>query len=85
MKKVFTILTGWGKRIGILQISKAEDKLAELRLRKCKICPLSKESKVLKLLNGNAGYEAQLQCTKCHCPCFEKAIVVDEKCPIDKW
>jgi hypothetical protein len=85
VKKLFNILTGWGKRFGILQTSKAEEKLAELRLSICKACSYSEESKVLKILNGNVNYEAQLKCTKCTCPCWEKAIVVDEKCPIKNW
>lgn len=85
IKKLAHILIGWGKRFGILQTSKAEEKLAELRLKICGPCGYSKESKVLKILNGHATYEAQLQCTKCGCPCWEKAIVVDEECPIKRW
>jgi hypothetical protein len=85
MKKLLNILTGWGKRLGILQISKAEHKMAEVRMSICKWCPYSEQSKVMKILNGNVNYEAQLKCNKCGCPCWEKTIVVDEKCPIDKW
>ena len=85
IKKIFNILNGWGKRLGILQISTAEQKLSELRMKKCTNCPFTTSSKILKLVNGNASYESTLVCTRCNCPCLEKTIVVDEKCPLEKW
>lgn len=85
MKKVFHILKGWGKAMGIVSISRAEEKLSDLRLGICNICQFSEESKVLSIINGEDRYENILKCTKCGCPCVEKTLVVDEQCPIRKW
>jgi hypothetical protein len=83
--KLRNIIVGWGKRLGILQVSTAEAKLSQLRLKECSRCIFSKQSKVLELLNGNATYTAMLYCKRCSCPCLEKTLVVDEKCPINRW
>lgn len=85
MKKIFHILKGWGKAMGIINVSTAEGKLSELRLSICGICEHSDNSKVLEFLNGRAKYKNQLQCNKCKCPCLEKSLVIDEQCPIGKW
>ena len=85
MKKVIHILKGWGKVFGFIPVSTAEAKLSELRLKICGVCEYSKESKALVLINGNANYEHELKCTKCKCPCLEKSLVVDERCPVGKW
>jgi hypothetical protein len=85
MKKFFNILTGWGKAIGILQVSKAEYKLSELRLSICDSCEFAEGSKFLKIINDEAEEVYSLKCTKCKCPCLEKSLVVDEQCPENKW
>lgn len=79
------IIKGWGKSIGILSVSTAEKKLSDLRLKHCSGCPLSATSKFLEIVNGHAKYEHRLVCTKCKCPCLEKSLVVDEKCPVGLW
>jgi len=79
------ILKGWGKAMGVIPRSKAEDKLSALRLKECGKCEHSKSVKLLEFLNGKANYEHRLQCSKCGCPCLEKSLVVDETCPIAKW
>lgn len=84
-RKLVNILTGWGKTRGWIPVTSVEEKLQELRLEKCKVCFHSKESSVLKIIKGEAKYDGILQCTKCHCPCEEKAIVVGEECPVNKW
>jgi hypothetical protein len=85
MNKAARVITGWARRLKIISTSEPLKKLSDLRLRICGNCSLAKESKVLRILNGNADYEHQLQCTKCKCPCLEKSLVTDEKCPVDKW
>lgn len=85
IRKVFQILNGWGKAWGILNVSTGEQKLSELRLKICGDCALSKQSTFLKIIQGNVNNSNELVCTKCHCPCLEKTLVVDEKCPVDKW
>jgi hypothetical protein len=84
-RRIRHIIIGWAKKYGWLPTSKAEEKLSELRMAHCIKCPFSEESKVLKLLNGNVNYEREIYCTKCHCPCEQKSLVVDESCPMKKW
>lgn len=85
MKKLFRILTGWGKAFGWLPVSTPEKKLSELRLKICGICEESETSKALRIINDEAIHGYQLRCLKCKCPCLEKSLVVDEKCPLSKW
>lgn len=85
IKKIGHILTGWGKSLGLIPITPAENKLSELRLKACKTCFHSKESKVLKIVKGTAEEELTLMCMLCGCPCKEKSLVVDEFCPKGKW
>lgn len=84
-KKIGHIIQGWGKRLGLIPISKAEDKLAELRMKQCKKCPHSKKSTVIKIIAGKVNNEETEVCELCHCPWYEKTIVIDEYCPINKW
>jgi hypothetical protein len=85
VKKIGHIILGWGKRLGLISVSKAEEKLADLRLQVCGKCTYAEKSRALRILNGSAEYENQLKCSLCSCPCYEKTIVVDEECPISKW
>lgn len=85
IKKIAHIIIGWGKAFGILPITTSEAKLSALRLKICGQCDYSLKSKVLEILNGHAQYEHILKCSKCTCPCLEKSLVTDEKCPADKW
>lgn len=79
------IIRGWGMRFGLIPTTQAEQKLSDLRLKVCGACRYAKEQKVLKIINGEVNNNAALVCTLCHCPCLEKGLVVDEKCPIKRW
>jgi len=83
--KILHIVTGWGKRLGLLPTTRAERKLVELRVKICSECPFSRESKILAIVNGEGEFQKQLVCTKCGCPSWEKGLVIDEKCPEGKW
>lgn len=85
IRKFRNIIVGWGKKLGLVSVSTAEEKLSELRMSKCKKCRYSSESKTLKLLNGHARYEDVVYCKKCSCPCKPKTLVTDESCPINQW
>lgn len=85
LRKLKHILIGWGKTSGFLSISTAEQKLSDLRLSICSICEFSETSKILEILKDGAHHVNVLACTKCHCPCKEKSLVIDETCPIGKW
>lgn len=85
LKKFFHILKGWGKVLGIISISTAEDKLSDLRLSICEPCFHSVNRQVLELTNGDLDFVDTLVCKKCSCPCKQKSLVIDETCPIGKW
>lgn len=85
LKKMFHILKGWGKALGILSVSVPEKKLSDLRMKICMHCFYSKGSKMLELINGHGEYVNTIYCTKCKCPCKEKSLVTDEKCPMGNW
>lgn len=85
MKWVMHIITGWGKRMGMIPVTTAEKKLSDIRMRFCKTCDDSSVSKVLSIVAGQASYESQLKCDKCGCPCLQKTLIVDEQCPVNKW
>ena len=62
---------------------------SKLRLLDCGKCSFTKQSKVLKFINGDANEIETLVCTGCsknfHCPVVEKSLVKNEKCPKGKW
>lgn len=83
-------MQGWsksvGRRMGLVSLSSSADKLLELRLKICGACPHVKRRKFVEILNSGEDVEVEgLYCPLCHCPCLEKGMVTDEKCPIDKW
>lgn len=85
MKKIMHILTGWGKALGFIRVSTAEAKLSEMRLKICRGCDRAKEKRVFHFVNDEAIVGHDLFCTKCKCPCLQKSLEVDEKCPLSKW
>lgn len=85
MSKLRYIAIGWSKSLGLLPVAEAEQKLSDLRMSICSTCPASKVSTALKIINGEAVKEHALYCTKCKCPCKQKTLVVNEKCPLGRW
>lgn len=85
MIKIKNIITGWGKTLGLLEVSEEEKLISLKRLEACSTCPAAKPSKVLEFIKGEAEEIDTLACTKCGCPIHEKSIVKDETCPMDKW
>lgn len=83
--KIKNILTGWGRRFGFINTPDAIKVLAEQRVAICISCKYSKPVKLLSILNGRAKRGNELYCTQCNCPCLEKALVLAEKCPKNKW
>jgi hypothetical protein len=85
MSKLFNIVEGWGKSIGLFDVSPDERKLSIARMKVCAGCDQAKKSKILVLLKGNAHALAALHCTLCKCPVNEKSLVKKEECPLKKW
>lgn len=79
------ILKGWLKGLGLLRTTTPEQLVSEARLRICGGCTFSHTSRMLSILNGNEIWENSLICEKCGCPCLEKSLVTEEKCPLGKW
>lgn len=83
--KIKNIFLGWFKKWELLKMCEAEKKLSALRLKICDRCDRSKDNKILELINESAITVHRKYCTVCKCPCLQKSVVVDEKCPLDKW
>lgn len=79
------IIRGWGMRFGLIRILPAEQKLAELRVKICTSCPFHKHSNILRIINNEVTNNAEVYCTKCTCPSYEKGLIVEEKCPENFW
>ena len=82
---VLNIIRGWLLGLNWTKRTPEINRLSKERLSVCKVCMHSKSTKVLRVLNGKENYEDSLMCTKCSCPCLEKSLVKQEKCPLKKW
>lgn len=71
------IVTGWGKTMGLLQISEAEQTLSNARLAVCVSCEYAKESTALEIINGGTEKIDVIYCTDCSCPCMQKSLSND--------
>jgi hypothetical protein len=85
IKWLFRVMVGWGRKLKYIDTSPALDALSELRLRTCSKCGHSGTSKILQLTDSGGAYEDVISCKICHCPCRQKTLVIEEKCPIGRW
>lgn len=88
MSVLKNIAEGWGKSLGVLKVSEENKKLALDRVNICVECPYSEEMWLKKFFDGVLKRDelgSGIGCTKCGCPINEKALVIEEKCPISKW
>lgn len=85
MIKIRNILVGWGRRLGIIRTPIDVQILSKERLSMCGKCVYAKHMKLLEIINGKDEYVNTLMCTGCGCPCLEKSLVREEKCPLNKW
>jgi len=87
MIKIIHILKGWFA--SKIYADKDTESISKIRLLECENCEFTKQSKVLKFINGDAKEIETLVCTGCsknfHCPVVEKSLVKNEKCPKGKW
>ncbi len=79
------VLVGWGTWLGALKISEEAKKESERRLKICGSCEFALPSTFLAFINGNAEDINSKYCSKCKCPCEQKAVVKNEDCPENKW
>lgn len=82
------IYEGWSKSLGIADVNEENKELARKRVSICVKCPHAKEmwlksfiDEVLKRDELASG----IGCGKCGCPVNEKALVIEEKCPDNRW
>jgi|KBSSwiStaDraftv2_1062776.scaffolds.fasta_scaffold21894_6 hypothetical protein len=89
LRKIGHIFRGWtkamGARLGFRSLEDKEKKLSDLRLQLCGRCKYAAHKKVLEFINGDDVWVNALFCTKCKCPCLEKSLVAEEKCPMGYW
>jgi hypothetical protein len=81
---VGNIIQGWGRWLGIIPKNTCE-KQAQARREICARCELSKKSKLLEIINGNAQVTDSLYCTACKCPIVQKSLSDKEFCKLNKW
>ena len=79
------IAKAWAKTHGLMDISQEEQELSNARLEICGVCDAAQESKALEVIKGSVEKMDIIYCTKCTCPCHEKSIIKEEKCPLNKW
>lgn len=85
MANLLHIAEGWSKSLGLLEVSKENRELSNRRMAICATCPAAKESSFLKMLRGKMHDVEAIYCTECGCPCNEKTLVNEEKCPLGYW
>lgn len=85
MSRLGHIIEGWGKSIGLFDVSPDEQALSEKRMAVCAECPNAEQSRFLKLLKGESHNMDAIYCKLCKCPVNEKSLVKNETCPIGYW
>ena len=84
MNKLSAIAEGWGKSLGLVEVSEENKALAIIRVSVCVKCPHAKEMWLKKFIDGflrNDELGSGIGCEICGCPVNEKALVIEEKCP----
>jgi hypothetical protein len=82
------IYEGWSKSLGLAEVSEENKELAKKRMSICVECKHAKEMWLKKFIDGalkNDVVGSGIGCGVCGCPVNEKALVIDEKCPEDRW
>lgn len=79
------IIKGWGKSLGLFEVTEEEKKMSLERLSKCAKCKYSKETRILKIVQRKAVDMPGYYCRKCFCPVNEKSLVKEEKCRMGLW
>ncbi len=80
------VVIGWGKWLGLIEISQENKEESERRLKICEsnVCGFAKPNKFLELINGNAQKVDGMYCSQCHCPCHQKSLT-DKICELGYW
>lgn len=77
------IVEGWYK--SKIHSNEESTGLSKDRLKICIKCPEAVEKEFLKIINGSGINEKTKACKICGCPIFEKSLVKNEKCDLNKW
>lgn len=82
------IYEGWSKSLGLAEVSEENKVIALNRVKICVTCPHAKEQWLKKFIDGVLQRDvlgSGIGCELCGCPINEKALVIEEFCPIKKW
>lgn len=88
MSTIKNIYEGWTKSLGLAEVDEENKSLAKARVQICVECPNAKEQWLKKFIDGVLQRDelgSGIGCSKCGCPINEKALVIGETCPINKW
>lgn len=87
-EKLKHIAEGWSKSLDLVEVSEENKKLAKKRVEACVKCPYSEEFWLKKFIDGVLQRDvlgSGIGCSKCGCPVNEKALVIEETCPDNRW
>lgn len=82
------IFEGWSKSLGLAEVTEENKVIAINRVKICVHCPHAKEQWLKKFIDGMLQRDelgSGIGCGLCGCPVNEKALVIGESCPINKW
>lgn len=88
------IFEGWAKSLKLAEVTPENELLAINRVKICigyetgKSCEFAKEMWLKKFIDGMLKRDklgSGIGCGKCGCPLNEKVLVIEERCPVDKW
>lgn len=82
------IYEGWTKSLGLANVSQENKDLAKSRVEICVECPEAHEQWLKKFIDGVFKKDelgSGIGCGVCGCPVNEKALVIGESCPLNKW
>lgn len=86
--KLQRIFEGWSKSLELVEVSEENKKLAQERVKICIDCEHAEEHWLKKIVSGKLQVDqlaSGIGCGLCGCPVNEKALVIEEQCPISKW
>lgn len=75
---------GWGRWLGLVNISEAMRQESERRLKICEGCDFAKPSTFLEFINDGVNNVEGKFCSICKCPCHQKSLT-DNVCKLGKW
>lgn len=88
MISLVNIYEGWKKHLIASSATAGEKVVADSRVKVCVGCEFAEENWLSKFVDGVLAKDqlgSGIGCGICGCPVNQKALVLNEKCPKNKW